>query len=188
MFLFFFALALLGIILFFTIIFFYQRKDGILEPTANTDISIPEQTERRNEPAFNEPDFNEPAFNDENEYIPVMCTEKKIPGINKHELIHYIGSGILSTIDSLQDPSEIVLGNHELTTELEGNVALTLKILVIFNDKNVKKILIDSIGKYHFEGHYLVIKRKDVKKKKDVLELFDKFAEFKYIFNILMKK
>lgn len=178
MFLFFFALALLGIILFFTIIFFYQRKDSILEPTANTDISIPEQTKRR----------NEPAFNDENEYIPVMCTEKKIPGINKHELIHYIGSGILSTIDSLQDPSEIVLGNHELTTELEGNVVLTLKILVIFNDRNVKKILIDSIGKYHFEGHYLVIKRKDVKKKKDVLELFDKLAEFKYIFNILMKK
>lgn len=178
MFLFFFALALLGIILFFTIIFFYQRKDGILEPTANTDISIPEQTERR----------NEPVFNDENEYIPVMCTEKKIPGINKHELIHYIGSGILSTIDSLQEPSEILLENHELTTELEGNVVLTLKTLVIFNDRNVKKILIDTIGKYHFEGHYLVIKRKDVKKKKDVLELFDKLAEFKYIFNILMKK
>ena len=101
-----------------------------------------------------------------------------------------IKSETVSVLDSFSIlyPSEILLENHELTTELEGNVVLTLKTLVIFNDRNVKKILIDSIGKYHFEGHYLVIKRKDVKKKKDVLELFDKLTEFKYIFNILMKK
>jgi hypothetical protein len=118
-------------------------------------------------------------------YVPVVRVEREIPGLNKHELVHFVGTGALFSIETLSEPDEIELGKYALTPEIEGDIVLTTRALLIFNEKNRKKIIIDSIGKYHFQDDSVIIRRKDVKKKKEVLKLFNKISEFKYILSVI---
>ena len=118
-------------------------------------------------------------------YIPVVRVEREIPGLNKHALVHFFGAGALYSIETLAQPEDIELGKYALTPEIEGDIVLTTRVLMIFNKENRKKIVIDSIGKYHFQDDCVIIQRKDVKKKKDVLRLFNKISEFKYILSVI---
>jgi hypothetical protein len=152
------------------------RSNGKIRPDGNSrqggdvrqDIQIPK---------------DEPVSGDA--YIPVVHVNRKIPGLSKQELIHFIGPGALYNIETLKEPGEIDLKQYSLTPEIKGEIVLTTKTLLIFNAKNTKKIMIDAIGKYHFQDDCVIIRRKDVKKKKDVLKIFNKMSEFKYILSVI---
>ena len=175
MLLFFVFLLILGFILFIIAVFFYRRKGGVREYREDSYVSLPVKPQEKKE-------------SDRvrvNSYIPVLHRQKKIPGIKEFELIHYIGSGALFTIETKQEPSEIILKEGNLVPEIEGRVILTSHKLMIYNAKTVKKIVYGAIGKYAFHDPFLIIMRKDVKKKKDVLRVLEKPSEFKYIFTTL---
>jgi len=122
----------------------------------------------------------------EEEYIPVIQKNKKIPGLAKHELIHFLNKGSLYYMESPQDPEEIDPEKQELVPELEGEIAVTSKNILAVGENGIKKIPLGAIEKYCFRNAFLVIKRKNVKNKKDIFRVADKLAEFKYILLTLM--
>jgi hypothetical protein len=117
------------------------RMDGSARPDVNNSPDI----DTRQAPQFPQ---DEPVRGDA--YIPVVHVKKKIPGLSKQELIHFIGSGALYTIDTLAEPGGIDLRKHTLTPEIKGQVVLT--------------------------------------KKKDVLKIFNRSSEFKYILSVIVQK
>ena len=127
------------------------RDEGIqrnIEPTPVGNI-LPEARYRQDASTLGDSQIPKDESVPQDAYIPVVRVERKIPGLNKQELVHFVGSGALFTIDTLAEPDEIELGKYVLTPEIEGDIVLTTRTLMIFNEKNMKKILIDSIGKYH---------------------------------------
>ncbi|HEB30945.1 MAG TPA: hypothetical protein ENI15_08745 [Spirochaetes bacterium] len=146
---------------------------------------LPDARNRQDASIVGEPHITKDESVSRDAYIPVVHVEREIPGLNKQELVHFIGSGALFNIETLAEPDEIELDKYTLIPEIEGDIVLTTRTLMIFNEKNMKKIVIDSIGKYHFQDDCVIIRRKDVKKKKDVLKLFNKRSEFKYILSVI---
>ena len=122
---------------------------------------------------------------DADAYIPVVRPKNSVPGLGKLELVHYIGTGALFSIDSLKDPSQMHIEPNKMVPEIEGEVVLSSKSLIIFNSKTSRKIVLASIGTYYFRDSYLIIKRKTAKKKKDVLRVFGNPADFRYIFRTI---
>jgi hypothetical protein len=118
---------------------------------------------------------------DADAFIPVVHPKGSIPGLGKLELVHYIGKGALFSIDTVKDPSQIHIERNKIIPEIEGEIVLSSKSLIIFNNKKRKKIMLASISKYHFSNSYLIIKRKNAKKKKDVLHILENPADFRYI-------
>ncbi|MFW6139436.1 MAG: hypothetical protein ACOC7U_09720 [Spirochaetota bacterium] len=118
-------------------------------------------------------------------YIPVVRPDRIIPGLNKGELVHYKGSGVLYSIELLVDPQEINPEEHELSVEVEGEVVITSRGILVYDSKNIKKISTSAIEKFDFRGPYVIIKRKNVKKKKDIVKVPENTAEFKYILHTL---
>ncbi len=171
----------MGILLLFTVMIFYRRRRDVpeyelsyLHEEDETDASHDDN------PQTSEIEHASPP-GDADAYIPVVRPKSSVPGLGKLELVHYIGKGALFSIDSLKDPSQIHIEPNKMKPEIEGEVVLSSKSLIIFNSKNSRKIMLVSIGKYYFRNSYLIIKRKNAKKKKDVLHVFGNPADFRYI-------
>lgn len=194
----FLTFVILGVILLLVTILFFHHNRNISRNTLETAPPVSEPMEDYRFEEYRQMPEHERSFEAENHYegtvsgngngnayIPVIDAGKAIPGVNKQEIIHFLSSGTLFNLETLTDPQKIVLNEHDLIPEIEGNIVLTTRTIVIFNEKNVRKILIDSIGMFHFQSSYLIIKRKNVKKKKDVLKISGNLPEFRYIFNVL---
>ncbi len=170
MFLLFLAIVILSVLIFFTLVIFYRKSSTVND---KIPVMIGEENQKIDE-------------GKEEDYIPILHVEKIVPGAGRHEPIHYIGSCAFFYIESLSDPKELILGENELIPLFEGDVALTSRNILIYNEQNKKKIYISSIENYHFTNSYLVIKRRNVKKKKDVIKIDTEATRFKYILHALI--
>lgn len=167
----FILIIIVGSILFFAAVAFYNTQDIRRCKIDNRERYYKQGTDSRDK--------------GEEGYIPVVNVERPVPGRAPHELIHYMGSGMLFAVETLSDPKEVVVDEKTLTSELEGDIALTSRNILIYNEKNTKKIPISNIEKIHFDDPYVIIKRKRVKKKKDILKILTDPSEFRYILNTL---
>ncbi len=177
----FITLTVVGILLLFTVIIFHRRRRYVPDyrpPFIHEDAV---RANRHEEPVqtFEIDDASPPE--DADAFIPVVHPKGSVPGLGKLELVHYIGKGALFSIDTLKDPSQVHIEPNKIVPEIEGEIVLSSKSLIIFNNKNTKKIMLASISKYHFSNSYLIIKRKNAKRKKDVLHILENPADFRYI-------
>jgi hypothetical protein len=116
----------------------------------------------------------------------VLHLDRLIPGMGKGEVIHYLGPCSLFSLETTESPGQVELDENQLTDVLEGEVALTSKTILIFNNENKKKFYFTSIEEYDFSNSYLIIKRRNVKKKKDVVKIAAEPVQFKYILQALI--
>ncbi|RKX95164.1 MAG: hypothetical protein DRP84_05025 [Spirochaetes bacterium] len=125
---------------------------------------------------------------EQKEFLPVLNKNIPIEGLEK-ELIHFEGKGIFYQIENEKDISELNTGDLEKipSDKIEGNIYLTSKWIILAGDK-VKKIAIKSIEDYRFVDDLFLIKRKRVKKRKDIFKVIKDPAEFYYIIRVLLKK
>jgi len=119
-------------------------------------------------------------------FVPVIFAHGKIPGVREHELVHFVGSGALFFIETELNPGQIHIDPDELTPVLAGDLALTSKQIIIFNEETAKKIPISSVAKHQFIDSFLIIKRKRVKKKTDIIKISRRPVEFSYILHTLL--
>ena len=171
MFFFFLAIAIFGIIIFFTVIIFYKSSDLAKKKSTDSDESGSEEDKE---------------LEDENYYIPVLHIDRVIPGMGKAEVIHYLGSCSLFSLETTDSLEQIEVDERQLTTVIDGEVVLTSKTILVFNDENKKKFYFTSIEDYHFENSYLIIKRRNVKRKKDIIKIGTEPVSFKYILHALI--
>ena len=124
---------------------------------------------------------------EQKEFLPVLNKNIPIEGLEK-ELIHFEGKGLFYQIENEKDISELNTGDLEKihSDKIEGNVYLTPKWIILVSD-NVKKIAIKSIEDYRFVDDLFLIKRKRVKKRKDIFKIMKDPAEFYYIIRVLLK-
>jgi len=124
---------------------------------------------------------------EQKEFLPVLNKNIPIEGLEK-ELIHFEGKGLFYQIENEKDISELNTGDLEKihSDKIEGNVYLTPKWIILVSD-NVKKIAIKSIEDYRFVDDLFLIKRKRVKKRKDIFKVMKDPAEFYYIIRVLLK-
>jgi hypothetical protein len=201
----FLSLIIVGGLLFFTVLAFYTRKHLHRKSESLVDRSNVESIGYRN-PSRSLPETKklepsqetnisyspaETSIKIKNKYLPVIKTDEMIPGLSPRDLIHYLGSGSLYTIETSQGPEELVIeelviNEEELTPLGGGKLLLSSRFLLVYDNSFKKKILLSSIDKYHFKDCYLIFKRKRVKKKLDVLKIDDRSVEFKYILNTLI--
>jgi hypothetical protein len=169
----FLSIVIFGIIIFFATIIFYRTSN-----LSNKGTIV----EKR--------DADEGGDTAEGEtedyYVPVIKPDRSIPGLGKNEVVHYFGSCELFSLETLLNPDQLTLDKDELSPEIEGEIALTSKNILIFDAQHVKRIYISSIENYHFFDPYLIIKRRNVKRKKDVVKLEEERSSFKYILHALM--
>ncbi len=174
MFLAFIALSIVGVVFFFTILLFCHRRppeDGI--PSGDPKS---EEKRRREEGESGEyPDG----------YVPILHAEADVPGLSRGELVHYRGEGKLYTVESSLSIVELSVSRDELTEVMTGALALTSKAIIIFEGESKKKFYISSIEDYRFHRSYLILKRKNVKRKKDIIEISPRPVEFRYILHTL---
>lgn len=168
MFFIFLSIIIFGIIIFFAAIIFYRSSDR----------SKKEIGERK--------DTEEDRAESDDFYVPVLKPDRAVPGLGKNESIHYLGSCAFFSLETLVDPDQLALDEDELKPAMEGEIALTSKNILIFNEQIKKRIYISSIEQYRFFDPYLVIKRRNVKRKKDVIRLESERSSFKYILHALM--
>jgi hypothetical protein len=164
----FLSIIIFGIIIFFAAIIFYR----------SSDLSKKEIGERK--------DTGEDRVESDDFYVPVLKPDRAVTGLGKNESIHYLGSCAFFSLATLVDPDQLTLDEDELKPEMEGEIALTSKNILIFDEQSIKRIYISSIEQYRFFDPYLVIKRRNVKKKKDVIRLENERSSFKYILHALM--
>ena len=181
MFLVFITLTVVGILLLFTVMIFYRRRRYVPEYKPQFVHEDEVRVERHDGPVQTSEIDNASPPEDADAFIPVVHPKGSVPGLGKLELVHYIGKGALFSIDTLKDPSQIHIERNKIVPEIEGEIVLSSKSLIIFNNKNRRKIMLASISKYHFSNSYLIIKRKNAKKKKDVLHILENPADFRYI-------
>ena len=171
MFFFFLSIAIFGIIIFITVIIFYRSSDLAKKSSSDSDKSDREENKE---------------LEDEDYYIPVLHIDRLIPGMGKGEVIHYLGSCSLFSLETTDSPEQIEVDENQLTAVIDGEVALTSKTILVFNDENKKKFYFTSIEDYYFENSYLIIKRRNVKRKKDILKIVTEPVSFKYILHALI--
>jgi hypothetical protein len=199
MFLAFISLAVVGVALFIAVVVFYSKKDFVEEtvhnshePIANDPASnhsapvqtfeIPKPVAVKNELEREAPDT---GGREEGEYIPILRIKEEIPGLKGRELIHFAGKGTLYSLDSTADLENIEIKNDELELVVEGKLFLTYRYIFIFNNDVVKKFTIAAIEKFRFIGSHLLMKRKRVKTKKDILKITADLKNFKRILHAL---
>jgi hypothetical protein len=198
-------ILILGFVLFVVAILFYKQRTGKREyslqeppPARNREQEQMNQNEApaglrggrsiRDEPAVledTEEGWAASSSADAGAYIPVLRSVKNIPGVKDFELVHFVGRGGLFSIVSLQNPGKITIRENELIREIEGTIVLTSHKLLIHDAKSMRKIVFGAIGGYQFQEPFLVIMRKDVKKKKEVVRVYERIPEFRYIFGVL---
>jgi len=172
------SFIILGVVLFILVVAFYRNKnvsDNIGEKgfsNSREDSSkVLENSEKTEKNKIN--------------YIPVIDRNEDIPGLDKSEIIHFKGKGELFKIDVDPENEEQSIDYSNLTPELSGNLVLTSRNILLFNGEKIKKIPLYYIERFYFKNSNLVLKRKNVKKKRDVLKILTNLNEFKYILNAL---
>jgi hypothetical protein len=186
-----FFIIILGFVLFIVAILFYKKRTGkrryIHEETVPVQMYREERFRRDSEPeVLPREEWSVPIRTDADNYIPVLNRKKGIPEVKEFELIHFIGRGVLFSLESLQNPAKIIVSERDLVPEIQGNVVLTSHKLLIYNGKSTRKIVYGAIVSYQFRDPFLVIMRKDVKKKKEVVRVLEKWPQFSYIFSVLV--
>jgi hypothetical protein len=199
MFLAFLSLTVVGIALLIAVVAFYSKKDILAEAdyagsdrmihthAPNRPVPVQEPETVKEEAIVHQPTSDVPERkNRENaEYIPILRIAEEIPGIKGRELVHYAGTGALYSLESTDDIENIEIKSDELETVVEGKLYLTSRYIIIYSGETVKKFTIASIESYRFSKSHLIMKRKRVKTKKDVLKIGADLKDFKYILHAL---
>jgi hypothetical protein len=190
----FLVLAIVGVVFFIAIIVFYSKKDfsnsanqvtaEIADPPALQPHPVPDAV-------VSTPSIEiQPEPHDQEEgqrnYIPILHFDEPIPGLKGRVFVHFDGSGSLFTLETPVKPSDISLKQDELESVLKGRLLLTSRYIVIFNEEIKKKFSIATIEQHHFQRSFMIIKRKNVKVKKDIIKIDGNLMEFQYILHALM--
>lgn len=213
MFLVFLSVAVAGTVLLLTVIALYSGKDaaedtthvagdqqgaGIAEhpetagrPAApeqqhepRSQIVEPSQTER---PVEREAGSGAPAAGGTGTegFVPVLHPPERVPDLKGNERVHFIAPAVLYSVDSTAPLEEIELGG-QLKEELRGELVLTSGRFLVFRDGEVKRFNYALIEHFLFREGYFIMKRKNVKKKKDIMEIRENPVEFEYILRTLL--
>ena len=204
MFLAFLSLAVIGIALFVAVVFFHSWKDkpertvqDYTEPEPAVHAHVPNTL-----PNAQKPEIREEAATVTSEsegvsrtvstpgagkgvYIPILQIDEEIPGLKGRELIHFDGEGSLYSLESTADLKNLEFSKDDLELIVEGRLLLTSRYIIVFKAAVVKKFTIAAVEDFQFKNSFLVMKRKRVKTKKDVLKVSGKLEEFKYILHAL---
>jgi len=202
MFLAFLSLVVVGIALLVAVIFFYSWKDkperiipDYAEPAVDDYVPDPLLTVQK--PEISEaapPKAPEREGTPENVgaqkekkgvFIPVLQVEGEIPGLKGRELIHFDGKGSLYSLESTADLKNLEFTKDDLELVVEGRLLLTSRYIIVYSGAVVKKFTIAAIEDLRFKNSFLVVKRKRVKTKKDVLKVSGNLGDFKYILHAL---
>ena len=201
MFLAFLSLTVVGVALLIAVVAFYSKKDVLVD----TDHISPEQIVHDHAVAPNRPipvqepdtadrdivkrqptsDVPENKNRENAEYIPILRISEEIPGIKGRELVHYAGKGALYSLESTDDLEKIEIKSDDLELVVEGKLFLTSRYIIIYSGETVKKFTIAAIESFRFSRAHLIMKRKRVKTKKDVLKIGVDLKDFKYILHAL---
>ena len=190
-----FTIVIIGILILIALIAFYPvKEDSIIEDNKIYKKNEIEDINKSSDVLVKDTDNYHHDNKDsiekgKNEYLPVLNTTIPIEGLDK-ELVHYEGSGIFYQIENEKEVSEITSQELEISDEtkkIKGKVYLTTKWIVLVNE-HTKKIALKAIDNYKFIDNFFLIKRKRVKKKKDVFKIIGNSAEFYYITKVLLKK
>ncbi len=134
----------------------------------------------------------EKNYSAEGEYLPVLDIDVPVKDF-KNEIVHYRGRGKFFQIESESQVSDIKPEEHLIDESgkisspiIEGDIYLTGRWIVVVG-KEIKKIPLKSIEDFVFKNEYLILKRKRVKKKKDIFEILNDRANFYYILKVLVK-
>ncbi len=134
----------------------------------------------------------EKNYSAEGEYLPVLDIDVPVKDF-KNEIVHYRGRGKFFQIESESQVSDIKPEEHLIDESgkisspiIEGDIYLTGRWIVVVG-KEIKKIPLKSIEDFVFKNGYLILKRKRVKKKKDIFEILNDRANFYYILKVLVK-
>jgi len=194
MFLAFLSLAVIGIALFVAVVAFYSRKDtpertgqeyfeSAVEdrisdqpPTIQESVITDSATERNAEHGHG---------GKEGTFIPILRIDEKIPGLKGRELIHFVGKGALYSLESTAELENLKFAPEDLELAVDGRLILTSRYIIVYSGAVVKKFTIAAIENFLFRNSFLVMKRKRVKTKKDVLKVSGDLGEFKYILHAL---
>lgn len=213
MFLAFLSVAVVGAVLLLTVLALYSRKDaaeattraaadqqgaeaGVHAETAGRPAAPeqyreprfqslePSQMERSVEQAVGS-DVRAPGGGVEQGFIPVLQTAKRVPELKGNERVHFMAPAALYSVDSTAPLQEIELG-EQLEEELRGELVLTSGRIMLFRDGEVKRFNYSLIEQYLFRGGHFIMKRKNVKKKKDIIKIFENPVEFEYVLRTLL--
>ena len=102
----FLTFVILGVILLLVIILFFHRNRNpsnstmenappVSEPMEDYQFEAYRRIPEHEEPYEEESCYEDTVSSNGNAYIPVIHTGKDIPGVNKQEIIHFLGSGTL---------------------------------------------------------------------------------------------
>ncbi len=202
MFLAFLSLAVIGSILLLTVIAFYNKKDSSnmqterrsagygrpVQSSATKSLESGDSATHKSPPgdSVSTADAKEKGGDKGRGFVPVIFKHGKIPGLREHELVHFVGSGALFFIETELNPGEINIDPDELTPVLAGDLVLTSKQIIVFHEETAKKISISSVARHRFIDSFLIIKRKRVKKKTDIIKITRRPVEFSYILHTLL--
>jgi hypothetical protein len=202
MFLAFLSLVVIGIALLLAVIFFYSWKDkperiipDYAEPAVNDHVPDPLLTVQKPEireaapPKAPEREGTPENVGDQKEktgiFIPILQVEGEIPGLKGRELVHFDGKGSLYSLESTADLKNLDFTQDDLELVVEGRLLLTSRYIIVYSGAVVKKFTIAAIEDFRFKNAFLVLKRKRVKTKKDVLKVSGNLGDFKYILHAL---
>jgi hypothetical protein len=199
MFLAFLSLTVVGVALLIAVIIFSSKKDVLVD----SDFVVPDQVVQNKAPirpvSVQEPETSsidrtdrkpvsdEPEVKKREaaEYIPILRITEEIPGIKGRELVHYAGEGALYSLESTDDLKNIEIKSEDLELVVEGKLFLTSRYIIIYSGETVKKFTIAAIESFRFSKSLLIMKRKRVKTKKDILKIGHDLKDFKYILHAL---
>jgi hypothetical protein len=202
MFLAFLSLAVIGIALFVAVVFFHSWKDkperndqDYTEPVVHDHVPDPlpnaQKPEIREDAATMTPEsegtpetVSKPGVG-KGVYIPILQIDEEIPGLKGRELIHFDGGGSLYSLESTAELKNLEFSKDDLELVVEGRLLLTSRYIIVYRAAVVKKFTIAAVEDFRFKDSFLVMKRKRVKTKKDVLKVSGKLEDFKYILHAL---
>jgi hypothetical protein len=118
-------------------------------------------------------------------YIPVLHPKHSIPGLKSSEQVHFLSSGTLYSLDTTSGLEEVEVCEG-MNEELKGELVVTSGRVMLYNEQNSKQFTFSSIEQHRAHGSHLFIKRKNVKKKKDIIEVGGNPVEFQYIVRLLL--
>jgi hypothetical protein len=205
MFLAFLSLAVLGAVLLITVIALYSRKDLLSSSTGEKSshrVSGPpdDRSERleidhdQRHEETRQGEIPQPAEMDGGRepeklqpggrFIPVLERTGALPGVRDSEHLHFTAPAVLYSVESESIPEDI--DEKGLSEEIEGRLALTSGHVVVYNDEDSKRFSLASIEQHRIHGSFLIMKRKNVKYKKDIIRIMKDPVEFIYILQALL--
>ena len=200
MFLAFLLLVVVGVALLIAVVVFYSKKDVLDHtdhissdrivqdhaPAPNRPIPVQEPETTNRDTGKQHPTSEVQEKNREDaDYIPILRISDEIPGIKGRELVHYTGTGSLYSLESTDDLENIEIKSDDLEPVVEGKLYLTSRYIIIYSGETVKKFTIAAIESFRFSRSHLIMKRKRVKTKKDVLKIGHDLKNFKFILHAL---